>query len=151
MGGVSSPRKLTDSIGLPFNNVPSLIKQHLGGNIAGHFYLIATSLNLPSAVALGSDDHRCCIFSRSAMNFLVFRSCLASKQIVLSLSRLCISMQSMVLSLDSILYMLLCHRIPVFYCFVHHKYRFFTPLLGNNTLTSVPPAPHVRHGLYPTQ
>ena len=30
-----SPRRLSDSIGLPFHNVSSLIKQHLGGNIAG--------------------------------------------------------------------------------------------------------------------
>ena len=34
-----SPPKLTDSIGidLPFNNVQSSIKQHLGGNIGGTF------------------------------------------------------------------------------------------------------------------
>ena len=77
-------------------------------------------------------------FSHSARNHLVFRSCLACKQIgFLSISRLCI-MQSMVPSLDSIfqVYMLLCHRFPSFA--VSSSSRFFTPLLGNNTLTSVP-------------
>ena len=32
-----SPRKLNDSIGLSFYNVPNSIEQHLGGNVAGTF------------------------------------------------------------------------------------------------------------------
>ena len=80
----------------------------LTGTLPGHFFLIVTSVNFNlqlamriCAVALESDDHRYYKCPRSVRNYLISRSCLASKQIVLSLSRLCI-MQSMVLSLGSI-------------------------------------------------
>ena len=67
-----SPPKLTDSIGidLPFNNVQSSIKQHLGGNIAGRFLPHCNVLELAIRIccALESDDHRYCIFSHSARN-----------------------------------------------------------------------------------
>ena len=122
----------------------------------GHFSLIATSLNLPrgSAVALESDEHRyCSIFSRSARNYIVFRSCLASKQIILSLSRLCI-VQSMILPLGSIFSLYASVYIAVgcpYFAISSFGQDFHTSTRHQHSDIGSPSAPRVRFGVYPTQ
>ena len=73
-----------------------------------HFHLIATPLDpwtsqWETAVALESDDPRCCILSPSAKNYLASRSCPVPRRLcyLLVSDARCI-MQSMVLSRESI-------------------------------------------------
>ncbi len=153
-----SPRKLTDSIGLPFNNVPSSIKQHLGRNIIARTFLPHWSLQLHWTCHedLPLPLNRTTIvtaysLARRGMISSSDHAYIASKQIVLAhISRL-ICIYALIYAVHtwfSPLYMLLCHRFPCFAVSSSSR-SFHTSILGNNTLTSVPLAPRARRGLYP--